>query len=157
MAEKEREQNLLEGQKQLDIPDENAQELARTHEEAELPPPREINKKTIEATVKQCFGTDAECTWGTATSKKRKTLAIRFTILGAKAGFEIRDAKDLVEVARVVVAIYGRVRATIIGEMAAGVAMSQDRENRLRVENEKRRMAGLDPVENLAELDAKAG
>jgi hypothetical protein len=119
---------------------------------ADLPPaeeaapapkkPTPITKERIEITVKQMFGQTAECVWVKTTSKKRKTLRIAFTVLGKPAAFEIRDAADLFEIARTVVAIYGRVRGTIVDEMARGIRVKDDAEMKDRIQREKDRMAG---------------
>ncbi len=113
--------------------------------------PVPITKETIASTVKTMFGDDCECVWGHSNYKKRKSLLIQFKVMGHDTGFQIRDAIDLVEVARTVVAIYGKVRAAIINEMAMGVAHQQDQEvvhkdqeMKTKVQREKDRMAGID-------------
>lgn len=146
-------QHAMRGEQMVDKPQQpddvvpDKKEFTEEEEDAELAKrkPVPITKATITNTVHQMFGKDAECIWGKSSYKKRKSLRIQFSIMNHLAGFEIRDAIDLVEVARVIVSIYGRVRATIIEEMAAGVAFQKRDEMKERVQREKDRMAGIDP------------
>ena len=112
--------------------------------------PVPITTGSIEATLKEMFG-EVECFWGRSQYRKRKSLRVVFMVLGKAASFEIRDAVDLVEIARTLVAIYGRCRASIVNEMARGVAMLDKKEEapkedemRARIQKEKDRMAGKD-------------